>query len=62
MLLSEERIEPVLLQDLQQMADLGLDMLRRSLDAFLAGDEETARQIPRKIQRWTTSITSFIPG
>ena len=46
MLLSEERIEPVLLQDLQQMADLGLDMLRRSLDAFLAGDEETARQIP----------------
>ena len=46
MLLSEERIEPILLQDLQQMADLGLDMLRRSLDAFLAGDEETARRIP----------------
>jgi hypothetical protein len=36
-------------------------MLRRSLDAFLAGDE-TARRIPRKIQRWTSCITSFITG
>src|SRR4030065_2279720 len=45
-LLSEETIDPFILIDLQQMAKLGLDMLRRSLDAFVAGDEKIAREIP----------------
>lgn len=45
-LLSEEAIDPVLVYELQQMADLGLNMLRRSLDAFVAGDATTAREIP----------------
>jgi len=46
LLLSEATIDPFILIDLQQMAKLGLDMLRRSLDAFVAGDEEIAREIP----------------
>ena len=46
LLLSEETIDPFILIDLQQMAKLGLDMLRRSLDAFVAGDEKIAREIP----------------
>ena len=46
LLLSEEPIDPFILIDLQQMAKLGLDMLRRSLDAFVAGDEKIAREIP----------------
>jgi phosphate transport system protein len=45
-LISEEEIEPVLIYNLQQMANFGLDMLRRALDAFVAGDASTARQIP----------------
>jgi phosphate transport system protein len=45
-LISEEEIEPVLIYNLQQMANLGLEMLRRALDAFVAGDASTARQIP----------------
>lgn len=45
-LISEEEIEPVLLYNLQQMANFGLDMLRRALDAFVVGDATTARQIP----------------
>jgi phosphate transport system protein len=45
-IISEEAIDPVLIDELQQMADRGLDMLRRALDAFVAGDAETARQIP----------------
>jgi len=45
-LISEEEIDPVLIYNLQQMANLGLDMLRRSLDAFVAGDATTAREIP----------------
>jgi phosphate transport system protein len=28
------------------MASFGLDMLRRALDAFVSGDETTAREIP----------------
>jgi phosphate transport system protein len=44
--ISEEAIDPVLVDELQQMATLGLDMLRRALDAFVAGDAETAREIP----------------
>jgi phosphate transport system protein len=45
-LISEEEIEPVLIYDLEQMANFGLDMLRRALDAFVAGDSTTAREIP----------------
>jgi phosphate transport system protein len=45
-LISEEPIDPVLLDELLQMANLGLDMLRRALDAFVIGDAATARQIP----------------
>jgi len=45
-LLSEEAIDPVLIYELQQMASLGLDMLRRALDAFVIGDADTAREIP----------------
>ena len=48
LLLSEESIDPVILNELQQMAKLGLDMLRRSLDAFVAGDEKIAREIPNE--------------
>lgn len=46
MLIKEEPIEPVLFQQLKEMASLGLDMLRRSLDAFVVGDAATAREIP----------------
>jgi phosphate transport system protein len=45
-IISEEAIDPVVIDELQQMATLGLDMLRRSLDAFVIGDALTAREIP----------------
>jgi phosphate transport system protein len=45
-LLTEEVVDPVLTYELQQMANLGLDMLRRALDAFVIGDGITAREIP----------------
>jgi phosphate transport system protein len=45
-IISEEAIDPVLIDELQQMANLGLGMLRRALDAFVAGDADTARGIP----------------
>jgi phosphate transport system protein len=45
-IISDEAIDPVLVDELQQMANLGLDMLRRALDAFVAGDADTAREIP----------------
>jgi len=45
-LISEEEIDPVLVYNLQQMANLGLDMLRRALDAFVKGDATIAREIP----------------
>jgi phosphate transport system protein len=45
-LVSEEDIDPGLIYNLQQMANLGLDMLRRALDAFVSGDASIARQIP----------------
>jgi phosphate transport system protein len=48
LLISEETIDPVLIHDLQQMATLGLDMLRRALDAFVIGDAATAREIPNE--------------
>jgi phosphate transport system protein len=45
-IISEEEIDPVLIYELQQMANFGLDMLRRALDAFVIGDAVTAREIP----------------
>jgi len=45
-LISEEAIDPVLIYNLQQMANMGLDMLRRALDAFVSCDATTAREIP----------------
>ena len=47
-LLSEEPVDPVILDELKQMAKLGLDMLRRALDAFVIGDEQAARGIPEE--------------
>jgi phosphate transport system protein len=44
--ISEEAIDPVAFDELQQMASLGLDMLRRALDAFVSTDADIARQIP----------------
>jgi phosphate transport system protein len=46
LLISEEAIEPILVHELQLMASMGLDMLRRALDAFVTGDASTAREIP----------------
>ena len=45
-IISEESIDPVLVDELQQMTTLGLGMLHRALDAFVAGDADTAREIP----------------
>jgi phosphate transport system protein len=44
--LSEEPVDPIILMDLQRMAKLGLDMLRRALDAFVVMNVDTARSIP----------------
>jgi phosphate transport system protein len=46
LLLSDEPVDPAIQADLQRMADLGLGMLRRALDAFVSQDAATARQIP----------------
>ena len=46
LLISDEAIKPILIHELEQMATLGLDMLRRALDAFVAGDATIAREIP----------------
>ncbi len=46
LLIGDETIAPDICADLQRMADLGLGMLRRSLDAFVAQDATVARQIP----------------
>jgi phosphate transport system protein len=45
-LLSEDPVDPAVQADLQRMADLGLGMLRRALDAFVSQDAAAARQIP----------------
>jgi phosphate transport system protein len=39
-------IKPLI--DIPRMADISLDMLHRALDAFVAGDVETAREIPKE--------------
>ena len=46
LLMTEELVEPGTMLTLQQMADLGLRMLHRSLDAFVDGDLTVARLIP----------------
>jgi phosphate transport system protein len=43
---TEPLIKPLI--DIPRMADLGLDMLQRALEAFVAGDAETAREIPKE--------------
>lgn len=48
LMLDEQVIEPVILLNLQQMTDLSLDMLQRSLDAFIATDAVLARSIPKE--------------
>ena len=50
-MISEEKIDPLLISELDRMAQLGLDSLRRALDAFVAGDAVTARQIPSEDSR-----------
>jgi phosphate transport system protein len=47
-IISEEAIDPVLIDEIQQMSNLALDMLRRALDAFVAVDADTAREIPKE--------------
>lgn len=46
LLMSEEPVDPRIMLNLQQMADRGLDMLRRALDAFIRRDASTAAAIP----------------
>ena len=46
LLLAEDVENPATFHDLQRMADMGLGMLRQALDAFVAGDVESARSIP----------------
>lgn len=46
LLLSDDPVDPAVQADLQRMADLGLGMLRRALDAFVSQDAAAARQIP----------------
>jgi len=46
MLLGDEVNDTPIYYDLQRMAQLGLGMLRRALDAFVAGDVAAARTIP----------------
>lgn len=43
---TEPLVKPLI--DIPRMADLGLDMLHRSLGAFVSGDVETAREIPKE--------------
>src|SRR5512137_2399662 len=41
LVISEEAIDPILVDNLQQMANCALDMLRRALDAFVSVDAIT---------------------
>ena len=43
---TEPLVKPLI--DIPRMADLGLDMLHRALLAFVAGDADTAREIPKE--------------
>ena len=46
MLLNDEMVDPAIFLDLHRMADLGLAMLRRALEAFMTANAEVARAIP----------------
>jgi len=46
LLLVDEPDDPSISRQLEQMAELSLSMLRRGLDAFVAGDAAAARVIP----------------
>lgn len=46
LLLTDDVEDPSIYYDLQHMADLGLGMLRRALDAFVNNDVAAARSIP----------------
>jgi phosphate transport system protein len=46
LLLGDEPVDLPITLDLQQMADLGLDMLHRALGAFVARDAKIAKMIP----------------
>jgi len=46
LLMDEEPVDQSIFSMLQQMSELGLDMLRRALDAFINRDPETSRKIP----------------
>ncbi len=48
LLLAEQHIDVVLCQMLQEMCDLGLEMLRDALDAFLSKDAASAQTIPAR--------------
>lgn len=43
---TEPLVKPLI--DIPRMADLGLDMLHRSLGAFVSGDADAAREIPKE--------------
>ncbi len=45
-LMNEEPVHQATLLSLQQMADIGTSMLRRSLDAFITQDVQVARALP----------------
>ena len=45
----ESRLKPP--ADLMQMAEIGVDMLHRALEAFVTGDEDLAREIPKEDDR-----------
>jgi phosphate transport system protein len=51
LLLGDTMVDATLMLNLQQMTDLGLDMLRRALDAFVAVDVDLARKIPLEDDR-----------
>ena len=46
---AESRLKPP--ADLMQMAEIGVDMLHRALEAFVTGDEALARAIPEEDDR-----------
>ena len=46
LLMSAELVDLSITRDLEQMAELGLSMLHRALDAFVTGDTAAARLIP----------------
>jgi phosphate transport system protein len=43
---TEPLVKPLI--DIPRMADLGVDMLHRSLGAFVSGDVDAAREIPKE--------------